>query len=402
MDWVEQNIDAYRILTDILTQLRKVLAEGLKENYGGDWASEGLPASVFDELVRTKEDESAVDWYEDEYQELFNYTTFAQLREILLASPDLFPCLSGLLPTPSLLTARFMELEVLRRKIGRARPVGDVELNFLMKFHLHFRKALEKRNQRLSTGAEECAEGSVAEDSRSDIQDDPTEPLEVNPIEDEDVAPTEPLEVSPIEDEDVAPVEEEDSMDDSSSGEISSLRSDSAPRPPQRMASRSGDFRRASSDSGEKGADTGDFGSSDTGDSGSSGTGDSDSSSAQSDSAEVERTNLASRLEKGDTLAILRELFLEVTKLAENLWSSDVPQAPSVWNVVRVSDWYEENFGPLGLKALSDFYDIVGRVEEKMEHGLARHDLQNLLEEVHFSRILLNLRDMFQRAGLRS
>lgn len=394
MDWVEQNIDAYRILTDILTQLRTVLAEGLKENYGSDWASEGLPASVFDELVRTKEDESAVDWYEDEYQELFNYTTFAQLREILLDSPDLFPCLSGLLPTPSLLTARFMELEVLRGKIGRARPVGDVELNFLMKFHLHFRKALEKRNQRLSTGAEECAEGSVAEDSRSDIQDDPTEPLDVNPVEDEDVAPTEPLEVSPIEDEDVAPVEEEDSTDDSPSGETSSESSDSAPRPPQRMASRSGDFRRASSDSGEKGADTGDSDSSDTGDS--------DSFSAQSEGAEVERTNLASRLERGDSLAILRELFLEVTKLAENLWSSDVPQAPSVWNVVRVSDWYEKNFGPLGLKALSDFYDIVRRVEEKMEHGLARHDLQNLLEEVHFSQILLNLRDMFQRAGLRS
>ena len=368
MDWLEQNIDAYRILAELLTELRAVLASGLKDKYGADWALEGLPSSVFDELVQSKEDESAVDWYEDEYQELFNYTTFSQLLEILQASPDLFPCLSELVPTPSLLTARFMELEVLRLKVGRARPVGEVELNFLMKFHLHFRKAMEKRSRKLKEENESVSDAAVEQESASDIADDPTEALDVEAVAD----------VS------------EDPPEDSSSEDISSVGSHSGPRPPQRMATASGSGTSPPESSGiEKGK-----------------------AAIYSEAADpmktalggdpVESLNLASRLEKGDSLGILRELFLEVTKLAENLWSSDVPQTPTVWNAVRVSKWYEENFVSCGLKVLSDFYDIVARVEERLETGLARHELQKLLEEAQFAQILLNLRDMFQKNGLRS
>jgi len=366
MDWLEQNIDAYRILADILTELRGVLASGLKEKFGKDWASEGLPATVFDELVQTKENETAVQWYEDEYQELFNYTTFSQLHDILQASPGLFPSLSGLVPTPSLLTARFMELEVLRLKVGRVRPIGEVEVNFLMKFHLHFRRAMEKRADRLKEKESGEPEGEVASESESGIGDEPTEALDYSPGSENS----------------------EDSVEDASSSHEQV--SDSRPRPPQRMATSSGSSNSAWDSSGGKETEVAVEAEH------------SDHQEAASVHEPLESMNLASMLKKGDTLAILRELFIEVTRLAENLWSSDAPETPTVWNVVRVSDWYEENFVPCGLKTLSDFYDIVARVEDRLQNGLARHELQKLLEEAHFAQILLNLRDMFQKNGMHS
>ncbi len=99
----------------------------------------------------------------------------------------------------------------------------------------------------------------------------------------------------------------------------------------------------------------------------------------------------------GDSTAILRVLFKEVTGLAESLWSSDVPPPQTVWKEVRISTWYQENFSGLGLKPLSDFYDVISHVEERMEKGLAKHDLQKMLEDANFAHILLAMRDMFQR-----
>lgn len=372
MDWLEQNIDAYRILVDILTKLRVVLSEGLKRRYGDSWASEGLPSSIFDELVNTKENESAVDWYEDEYQELFNYTTFSQLHEILQNSPELFPCLSELVPTPSLLTARFMELETLRRKVGRARPVGEIELNFVMKFHLHFRKALKKREKRLKGEAtEESSPADESLDSEWESSEGESSGESVDPAE------------TPASDEITTATPDKDSLVSEEQSSVSS------PRPPQRMAGRAGSGSGLSTDGGfpvepPEPADA------------------KDAEPTEEEQGDfLQKQNLVSYLENGRSQGILRELFLEVTKLAENLWSADVPETPAVWNVVRSSEWYGKNFGTLGLRALSDFYDVVDRVEERTEKGLARHELQELLEEVHFAQILLNLRDMFQKNGLK-
>ena len=68
-----------------------------------------------------------------------------------------------------------------------------------------------------------------------------------------------------------------------------------------------------------------------------------------------------------------------------------------VWQQVRSSSWYEVNFSKLGLKPLSDFYDVFSSVESKLEDGVARDQLQDYLKEVNFAQILLAMRDMFQR-----
>ena len=54
----------------------------------------------------------------------------------------------------------------------------------------------------------------------------------------------------------------------------------------------------------------------------------------------------------------------------------------------------------LGLKPISDYYEIISKVDEKMRDGISKEDLQQYLKESNFAQILLALRDMFQRNAI--
>ena len=143
MDWLEQNLDAYRIIAEILNELRAMLRPALERIHGPKWHQSGIPEPVFKRLVESKERERAIDWYESEYQEIIDYAVFPDILEILEANATSFGPLLQLAPNSALLQARFLELEVMRSKIGRTRPVSDSELSFLGTFHLRFRRAME-------------------------------------------------------------------------------------------------------------------------------------------------------------------------------------------------------------------------------------------------------------------
>jgi len=147
MEWLEQNIDAYRIVSEILGQLRLVIRQRLELLHGDEWHQKGLPAEVYKRLVAAKEREKSIDWYEGQYQELLDYAVFADLIEILEHNPELFKSFLGLAPSATLLNARFLELDVMRAKLGRARPISETELSFLGTFHLRFRKAAQEAEE---------------------------------------------------------------------------------------------------------------------------------------------------------------------------------------------------------------------------------------------------------------
>ena len=144
MEWLEQNIDAYRIVSEILGQLRIAIREGLERLYGDEWYRDGLPEEVFERLVAAKEREKSIDWYEGQYQQFMDYATFPDLIQILEQNAEHFRGFVALAPSPALLHARFLELDVMRSKLGRARPISESELSFLGTFHLRFRKAMEE------------------------------------------------------------------------------------------------------------------------------------------------------------------------------------------------------------------------------------------------------------------
>ena len=93
---------------------------------------------------------------------------------------------------------------------------------------------------------------------------------------------------------------------------------------------------------------------------------------------------------------MLRELYREVTAIAEGVWSSEVTPAALVWDQVTTSDWYERNFSRLGLQPLSVFYEVTAKVDKKVRAGAERKELQEFLKEINFAKTLLSLRDMFQ------
>jgi hypothetical protein len=105
---------------------------------------------------------------------------------------------------------------------------------------------------------------------------------------------------------------------------------------------------------------------------------------------------LQDALATNDHRTILRELYREVTSIAEGVWSSEVTPAPLVWEQVTASDWYEINFSRLGLQPLSVFYEVTQKVDAKVRGGAERKELQDFLKETNFAKTLLSLRDMFQ------
>ena len=355
MDWLDQNLDAYRILAEILNDLRVELRKELEKIHGSDWCRTGLPGEVFDRLVSSKEGATAIDWYETEYQQIMDFAVFPDFYQIIDHNREHLPALLELVPSPALFQARFLELEVLRSKVGRARPISEAELSFLMTFHKRFRKQLEihRKDASVSSPKTNEVEEEVSIETDETIETNEGDPAPVNDSKKPDATSKKPsCEVTP--------------PDDS--------------RPPQRGATTGGQSKPETEQadqaqendkptSGPKVAD-------------------------QPISASGSLTHVVA---SGDSTAILRALFKEVTALAESLWSSDVPPPQTVWKEVRISTWYQENFSGLGLKPLSDFYDVISHVEEKMEKGLAKHDLQKILEDANFAHILLAMRDMFQR-----
>jgi hypothetical protein len=105
---------------------------------------------------------------------------------------------------------------------------------------------------------------------------------------------------------------------------------------------------------------------------------------------------LREALGSNDHRTVLRELYREVTSIAEGVWTNDVTPATLVWDQVTASEWYENNFSRLGLQPLSVFYDVTAKVEKKMNSGAGKAELQEFLKETNFAKTLLALRDMFQ------
>jgi len=383
MEWLEQNIDAYRIVSEILGQLRLTVRQRLEQIHGEEWYKKGLPEDVFKRLIAAKEREKSIDWYEGQYQEIMDYAVFADLLEILEHSPEAFPTFTGLAPSTALLNARFLELDVMRAKLGRARPISETELSFLGTFHLRFRKAVQE-----------------AEEESGDVPppaEPPEEAPEVTEPEPEIISEPEISEVTPP----PQPVEEVSPPPASGRPQRAvqtNIDSAATTKAASARAEKSSESKGAKSKSGveddiptnvlrdESAIDE-----------------EADATSPAKPKGPVDEISktigpkkLSEALSTNDHRTVLRELYREVTAIAEGVWSSEVTPAPLVWDQVTSSDWYERNFSRLGLQPLSVFYEVTAKVDKKVRGGAERKELQVFLKETNFAKTLLSLRDMFQ------
>ncbi len=379
MEWLEQNIDAYRIVSEILGQLRIAVREGLERAYADDWFREGLPQEVFDRLVAAKEREKSIDWYEGQYQQIMDYATFPDLIQILEKNSDLFPAFVGLAPSPALLHARFLELDVMRAKLGRARPISETELSFLGTFHLRFRKAVAEAN---AEGPDD-APPKVHEVPRSESPGDdekvpPTSAKQKGPGRDEPTRPQRPASIS-------AP----DEADEKKKKRKKKAASEEDDIPTKEISSSDADRTAAGEDLDDGDDDR------DAEDQEATGSDLEEEASPREAPATV-TTKISDALEDNNHVEILRHLYREVTRIAEGVWSNETTPAPLIWEQVTASDWYERNFSRLGLQPLSAFYDVAAKIEARTRDGIDKKQLQELLKDSNFARTLLQLRDMFQ------
>ncbi|MCG6962744.1 MAG: hypothetical protein LJE95_05675 [Acidobacteria bacterium] len=354
----ERNLDAYRILAEILSDMRAAIQRELESRHGSDWFRTGLPEGVLDRLIERKEKEKAIDWYESEYQQLIDFATFFDLLEILESDSELIPYLRALAPSAPLLHARMLELDVMRDKLSLARSISENELVFLGTFHLRFRQALQHQREAVEAkGSGEKDHESVAEKPEKKDDDEAKEPATKEESRDE-----EPVDIN------VARARAKEAR--AASGGTANSSKASRPTPPlQPVKAASG----GSQPTPEPVPDP---------------------------VPEPAIAPLSQAMDNNNHREVLRALYREVTSIAEGLWGSSVPPAPSVWEKVRVHPWYEGNFSALGLKPLSDFYDIAAKVRERMSNGIARDELQEFLKEHSFANVLLALRDMFQKNGI--
>ncbi len=361
MEWLQQNLDAYRVVSEILTDLRMTLRAELERHQGKLWYRTGLPQDVLDRLIERKEKEKAIDWYENEYQQLIDFASFGDALEILEHNPKLLPAIHKLAPNAALLHARFMELEVMREKLAMTRPISEAELGFLITFHRRFRKALddlkttpddEKQEAGGTIEPPAAAAQEAGPDAEAETPDQPSADDERTEKVEED-APAKPPENPP------------------------------KSRPPSRSASVPGGGSKPSKQAAAREAKE-------------------DEPAPETASAATAdgKKSVAHLLEEGESKAVLRALYREVTAVAEGLWTTDLPPTTAVWERVRTHPWYEQNISKLGLKPLSDFYEIIAKVIDRMDDGIARDQLQDFLKEANFAKVLLALRDMFQRNGI--
>jgi hypothetical protein len=107
---------------------------------------------------------------------------------------------------------------------------------------------------------------------------------------------------------------------------------------------------------------------------------------------------LNTAIKRNDNKVILTALYQEVTALADGLWNGSVASLQArTWEQVRESQWYQDRFGKLGLKPISDFFGLFDTAKEKMGAGISRNDLQEFLKDHSFVQVLLALKDLFRQ-----
>ena len=384
MTWIDQNLDAYRVIAEILNDLRPLVRQRLEATFGKSWFSKGIPEETFDRLIRDKEREIAIDWYENRYQEVLNYAVFPDFFEIVTANAELFKPILDLAPSQSLLHTRFLELEVMRAKIGHAREISEAEITFLTTFHLRFRKSVQELSATSTELDASAGVGELAAADSSDADDELEKEIEVAV---DNLEPHDPSSTNGSRDRG----DDEDALA-AGSDDLETQATEPSPagastdRPPLRLATpMTTSHQQPTNPSEETGSEV------EPGPKPAP-IEDEDTAVRETASEQVQRA-----MENEDDLAVLRRLYREVTGIAEGIWTTAAHPSTAVWDRVSTHPWYEKNFSKLELRPLSDFYEIISQVRSRRQNGAAKAEIQSFLNESNFATVLLALRDMFQK-----
>jgi hypothetical protein len=345
---LETNLDACQLSSEILLRLRKVLRETLRATYGREWEQNGIPPEMRDFLTQRQAREASINWNLSDTVDILDFAGYINIYEIISATPTLHQRFLPLAPDASLLRIRFLELDTILNRIAYARIISESDLGFLASFEDRLKKTLSgpapaveettapspvgPPTEAAGTGAASTAAPARAPSPPSAAAQRPAPASRRKP------APAEPV------------TEAEDAKD----GQTEAAPPTAEAVPPAAEA-------------------------------------------VPATAPPVGPQDLENALRREDNKTILTALYQEVTALADGLWNGAVASLQArAWEKVRESQWYHDRFAKLGLKPISDFFQLFDTAKEKTLAGTSRTDLQEFLKEHNFVQVLLALKDLFR------
>lgn len=352
-EWIEANLEAFRSLTEVLTALRDRLRADLSAGYGDEWLARGVPEPIRERLAGKKDREDTVAWYSSGERELFEYVDFFDMAEILEGQDAGIELLAGVFPQQQILRARLMELQVVAQKLGHAHAVADEEISLLgnLRTRLNLAPAQPHRPP-------VAAQPDVPPAPRAPVPAQAAAPAPGVPAA-ADHPPTPPGVASLAPEPKAQPKVEPQPAQAPQRQPIPVTLPSPPPAAPRTIPKSDG---------------------------------------PRSAPPTPSYDDVLQALDRRQNPIVLRALYAEIMAAAEAVWARGAATSLKVWYAVRESPWYQDQFVPLGLKPVSDFYSVVEDLQATLGSSATKEKVQEFLNSRAFAQVLLSLREMFQRA----
>jgi len=358
-------IDANRILTDLLVNFRRIVHRGLVNFSGELWYREGLPSDVFRRLVVRKENETPLDRFSGDYEELMTYANFRDLADIIVGNDVLRDRLTILEPRDGAsLLDRLHELEEIKRNISSGRSAGEEDAAKLERYFDEFRAAIKRG--RAARPAPPVSPLSAPAD-RAEVASD-EETLDSIFDEEERHQPPAKNRSGRL----VVKVSADGLRRAASDAEPDAFQV-SPVVPPPSVAREVVSMETPVTDVSVR-----------------QGPGNDDPKGPVEEAEGVERA-----LRDNDHAAILKALHVEVTEIADGMLRRDPKHGHLVWGQVKKRGWFEAHREEFELDPLEEFYGVSDNFLDTFASGAKSSELKAILAEVGFSKMLLELREMF-------
>ena len=180
-------------MAEIQVNVRRIVHRGLEKVAGKTWYLDACPPGLFERLVERKENEAAINRFNDAHQELISFTSLDELAEIIEFNHDLTKLLTAIEPETTSIVDRLREIEGLRLKLAAAISFDDNDIDNLLEYHQEFRDALARGMNKSSEATPTPAPAPVEEKAEatavSPDRDFGTQVTEIDEPCVEDVAP---------------------------------------------------------------------------------------------------------------------------------------------------------------------------------------------------------------------
>ena len=105
-------------------------------------------------------------------------------------------------------------------------------------------------------------------------------------------------------------------------------------------------------------------------------------------------------MEENDDPAVMREVYREVTGIAEVIWTTEEIPTSAIWDRVSTNKWYEANFSGSNSGPSRTSTSSSRRSEQSARPAPRKSEIQSFLNDSKFATVLLALRDMFQKTSI--